>query len=73
MQHTLKLKKSSNVHGARYDPDTETLETDLNDGTWAHFGVSQEDADKFEDADSHGQHFHKFIKNNENYEVKRVK
>ena len=71
MKQTLKLKKSSNVHGATYDPDTETLDLDLNDGTWSHFGVSQDKVDDLVSAKSHGQHYHQFIKGE--HEVKRVK
>jgi len=71
MQRVLKIKKSSNIHGARYDPDTETLELDLNGGTWAHFGVGQDKVDDFVSAKSHGEHHAKFIK--DQHETKRVK
>jgi len=73
MKRTLKLKKSSNVHEAHYDPETETLDLHLNDGHWSVLFMDQEAANKFEVAKSHGTHFHQFIKNNEKYEVKRVK
>ena len=71
MQQTLKLKKSSNVHGARYDPDTETLELDLNGGTWAHFGVDQQKVDDFVSAKSHGEHHAKHIAGQ--HETKRIR
>jgi hypothetical protein len=62
-QRTLTLKPSSQIHGARHDPDSGTLEVDLNDGkAYAVGGVDEDLADKFESSDSHGIFYHKHLK-----------
>ena len=54
----IRLKPSTQVHGARYDPQTQRLTLDLNGGTFAYHQVPQDKAIAFGEADSHGDFFH---------------
>jgi hypothetical protein len=53
----MRLKPSTNVHEARYDPRAQRLTVKLNDGTFAVQNVDQDKAIAFGEADSHGKFF----------------
>jgi hypothetical protein len=58
----LKLKNSSQVHKASYDPRAQRLTLQLNGGTFAYHDVPAEIADGLQKADSHGDYFHEHIR-----------
>jgi len=58
----LKLKPSSHVHEASYDPDTERLTLRLNGGTIAHHGVPVQKALELQAAPSHGKYYNEHIR-----------
>jgi hypothetical protein len=67
----MRLKPSTNVHEARYDPRAQRLTVKLNDGTFAVQNVDQDKAIAFGEADSHGKFFHQvFVKGG--HEITRV-
>lgn len=59
----LEVKNSSNIHWARYDEATRTLEIDFKNSkgekvsTYAYPEFAPEEWDRFQIADSKGQHF----------------
>ena len=71
MDQKLKLKPSSHVHGAVYDPDTERLTLNLNGGTIAHHLVPLETAQGLQAAQSHGKFYNENIRGK--YEFSRVR
>ena len=71
MDQKLKLKPSTHVHAASYDPDTERLTLRLNGGTVAHHGVPVQVAQGLQDAPSHGKFYNKNIRGK--YEHSRVR
>jgi hypothetical protein len=71
MDKPLKLKPSSHVSAARYDPQAQRLTLDLNNGTFAVHGVDAQKAADYENADSPGSFFFKnFAKQ---HEITRVR
>lgn len=55
---------SSNVSSAGYDPDTETLEIEFNNGSvYQYYNVGRNVADEFFNATSKGQFIHTYIRN----------
>lgn len=71
MDQPLKLKPSSHVQGARYDPQAQRLTLDLNNGTFAVHDVPPEKAQAYQQADSHGNFFFKNIQGK--HEITRVR
>lgn len=73
----LRIKKSSQVHGATYDSATGRLTLLLNEGAKvAYHDVSQETALGLEKSDSPGRYFHEFIrgpKNDPKHKFSRVR
>lgn len=64
MDRPLNLGTSSQIHGGTYDPRTERLVLHLNDDSvHAYHSVPQEKVDGLEAAESHGDYFHKHIRN----------
>lgn len=62
---------SSNIAAIGYDPDSNTLETEFNDGSiYQYFGVSALVYQELMDAPSHGKYFAQNIKND--YEYQKV-
>lgn len=59
----LKLGKSSQIHDGTYDPSTERLTLTLNGSVHAYHNVPSHLVDGLEKADSHGDYFHKNIRN----------
>ena len=53
----LRLKPSSHVKDADYDPSSNRLTLVLNNGTFAVHDVSPSEAAEYEAAPSHGDHF----------------
>ena len=58
----LNIKPSANVKAASYDAATHTLTVTLNGGVYSYAGVSEDKAQAFADADSHGSFLHTQIK-----------
>jgi len=55
--------KSSNIDYLKYNKEDETLEVCFaNGGVYHYFGVKESAYKAFEEADSHGKHFAKHIK-----------
>lgn len=66
MDTPLKLKPSSHVHAATYDPQANRLTLDLNNGRFAVHDVPSDKALAYEFATSHGDFFFKnFVKQHE--------
>jgi len=64
----LKLKnKSSQIHGGTYDDDTGRMVLVLNGATVAYHNVDAKHAVGIENADSHGDYFHKHIRPHHQY------
>lgn len=62
---------SSNIAAIGYDPDSNTLEIEFNDGSiYQYFGVSALVYQELMDAPSHGKYFAQNIKND--YEYQKV-
>lgn len=59
----LRLKKSSQIHSATYDPSTLRFTAVLNDGTFAYHQVPSDIAYGIEKASSAGKYFHQHIRN----------
>jgi KTSC domain-containing protein len=68
---SLKLGKSSQIHDGTYDPVTERLTVVLNGSTHAYHNVPSTLVDGLESAESHGDYFHKHIRNA--HKVSRVR
>lgn len=73
MDQKLRLKFSSHVHEAKYDPQAERLTLTLNNGVFAVHGVSPSQADAYEKAQSHGDFFFKNFHKNKKHEITRVR
>ena len=71
MDQKLKLKPSTHVHEASYDPDTERLTLRLNGGTIAHHNVPVQLAQGLQAAQSHGKFYNENIRNK--FEHSRVR
>lgn len=71
MDTPLKLKPSSHVHKAVYDPQAERLTLDLNNGVFAVHGVPEDKAAAYEKAPSHGDFFFKNLQGQ--HEITRVR
>jgi hypothetical protein len=67
----MRLKPSTQVHGARYDPQAQRLTLDLNGSTVAVHDIPQDKVVAFGEADSHGKFFHQYIKGQ--HEITRVR
>jgi len=67
----LKLKESSHVRSAKYDPQAQRLTLELNNGTFAVHGVDAQKAADYQNADSHGDFFFKNF--SKNHEITRVR
>ena len=70
MDQPLKLKPSTHVHAAAYDPQAERLTLDLNNGRFAVHGVPADKAAAYEAAPSHGDFFFKNFQGK--HEITRV-
>ena len=56
--------KSSNIDYLKYNPEDQTLEVCfVNGGVYHYYNVTQPAYKAFEEADSHGTHFAKHVKN----------
>lgn len=65
------IEKSSMFKSVAYDPFTETLELEFNNGNvYQYAGVTDTDWNKFCRADSKGKHFAEFIRGK--YDTKRI-
>ena len=62
MDQKLRLKPSTHVHEASYDPEAERLTLRLNGGTIAHHGVPKELALGLQAAQSHGKYYNEHIR-----------
>jgi hypothetical protein len=59
----MKKVESSNVDTIHYEPNAKRLEVTFKNGRTYHYqGVSQQEYDALENADSIGKHLHKHIK-----------
>ncbi len=68
MEQSLTIHHSEQVHGAAYDPDTQMLKLTLNDrNKHGYSPVPEKVVGQFVRAKSHGDFFHKNIRNNQNY------
>ena len=70
MDTPLKLKPSSHVHGATYDPQANRLTLELNNGKFAVHDVPPDKALAYESAPSHGDFFFKNLQ--KQHEITRV-
>ena len=62
-EQVLNLKQSSNIKGAVFDADSQTITVEFNSGHKGQYlQCSQDDATAFENADSPGKHLHGVIK-----------
>jgi hypothetical protein len=63
MEQALNLKSSSNIKGATFNPDDQTITISFHSGHQGQYlGCTEEDARDFENADSPGKHLHAVIK-----------
>jgi hypothetical protein len=72
----VRLKKSSQVHEATYDPSTKRCSVVLNGATVAYHQVEPQTIAEWEKADSPGKYFHEFIrgpKDNPKHKFSRVR
>lgn len=54
----------THINSIHYDPKTKVLEITFNSGsTYSYHNVNESDYNALEQADSHGKHFDKHIKN----------
>jgi hypothetical protein len=68
MEESLQIHHSEQIHWASYDPDTQQLNLTLNDRRKHGYSpVPQKVVNGFVRAKSHGDFFHKNIRNNPNY------
>ena len=68
MEESLPIHHSEQIHWAAYDPETQQLNLTLNDRRKHGYSpVPQKVVDKFVRAASHGDFFHKNIRNNKAY------
>ena len=73
MDQKLRLKPSTHVHEASYDPETERLTLKLNGGTIAHHNVPARLAQGLQAAPSHGKFYNENIRNKPEFEHSRVR
>ena len=67
----IRLKPSTQVHSATYDPQAKRLTLELNGATVAAHDFPPEKAVAFGEAESHGKFFHQYIKGQ--HEITRVR
>lgn len=66
-KRTLKLGKSSQVHGGHYDARSKDLTLELNGATITYHKVSPQKVKEMEAAPSHGDYFHSNIRNDHEF------
>ena len=60
----MKKVDSSHLDTIHFDKDTNTLHIKFTNGqTYHYYGINENDYKNFENAESHGKHFVKYIKN----------
>ena len=64
--------KSSKMRAIGYDPESQELHVQFHNGTYIYPNVSANQHAALMNADSHGKHFHKHIRDNPNHPHRRA-